>query len=80
LPSSFDTRCPERPNSKHPLRDEVRLDFSARHWDSLQDLDPLSVTELQERIAVLEQELARVRGKLSGAVDFRANADALFKQ
>jgi uncharacterized small protein (DUF1192 family) len=59
--------------------------FAKRPSDPLvlvarQDLDPLSVTELQERIAVLEQELARVRGKLSGAVDFRANADALFKQ
>jgi uncharacterized small protein (DUF1192 family) len=44
-----------------------------------QDLDPFSVDELQERIAILEAELARVRQKIQGAVNFRASADALFK-
>ena len=45
-----------------------------------QDLDPLSVEELQERIAVLEGEIARVRAKLNAAVDYRATAEALFKK
>jgi uncharacterized small protein (DUF1192 family) len=44
-----------------------------------QDLDPFSVEELQERMAILENELARVNQKIQGAVNFRASADALFK-
>jgi uncharacterized small protein (DUF1192 family) len=46
---------------------------------SRQDLDPFSVEELQERVAILENELARVNQKIQGAVNFRASADALFK-
>ena len=45
-----------------------------------QDLDPLSVEELSERIAALEAELARTRAKLDGAKSFRSAADALFKK
>lgn len=45
-----------------------------------QDLDPLSVDELRERLEILEAEMARVQGKIKGAVNFRASADALFKQ
>lgn len=45
-----------------------------------QDLDPLSVEELQARIGGLESEIARVRRKLEGAVNHRATADALFKR
>ncbi len=45
-----------------------------------QDLDPLSVDELQARIAVLESEIVRVKGKLENAVNFRASADELFKK
>ncbi len=45
-----------------------------------QDLDPLSVDELQARIAVLESEIARVKAKLENAVNFRASADELFKK
>lgn len=45
-----------------------------------QDLDPLSVAELEARIATLEGEIARVRRKLESAVNHRANADALFKR
>jgi uncharacterized small protein (DUF1192 family) len=46
---------------------------------SRQDLDPFSVEELEERVALLEQELSRVRQKITGSVNFRASADALFK-
>jgi uncharacterized small protein (DUF1192 family) len=45
-----------------------------------QDLDPLSVEELQGRIAILEAEIARVEAKLDASVNFRASADELFKK
>jgi uncharacterized small protein (DUF1192 family) len=45
-----------------------------------QDLDPLSVDELETRIAALESEIARVRTKIEAAVNHRASADALFKK
>ena len=44
-----------------------------------QDLDPLSVKELEERIAVLEGEIARTRSKMQRAVNHRATAHDLFK-
>ena len=45
-----------------------------------QDLDPLSVEELEKRIAALEGEIARVRAKIESAVNHRASADALFRK
>jgi uncharacterized small protein (DUF1192 family) len=45
-----------------------------------QDLDPLSVHELQARVAVLEGEIERVKQKISTAVNHRASADAIFKK
>jgi uncharacterized small protein (DUF1192 family) len=45
-----------------------------------QDLDPLSVEELEERIQTLEGEIARVRAKIDVAVNHRASAEALFKK
>ncbi|MBO9621172.1 MAG: DUF1192 domain-containing protein [Sphingomonas sp.] len=45
-----------------------------------QDLDPLSVDELEERIAALEAEIARSRTKINRAINHRASADALFKK
>jgi uncharacterized small protein (DUF1192 family) len=45
-----------------------------------QDLDPLSVEDLQARIEALEAEIARVRAKLDAAVQFRASADELFRK
>jgi uncharacterized small protein (DUF1192 family) len=44
-----------------------------------QDLDPLSVAELEARIATLEGEISRVRTHMQRAVNHRASADALFK-
>lgn len=44
-----------------------------------QDLDPLSVAELEERIAALGREIARCRGKMERAVHHRATAHDLFK-
>lgn len=45
-----------------------------------QDLDPLSVEELNERITLLEAEIARTRSKIDKAVHQRASADALFRK
>ena len=45
-----------------------------------QDLDPLSVAELEARIAALEAEIGRTRRKMQGAINHRASADALFKR
>ncbi len=45
-----------------------------------QDLDPFSVEELEERIALLQAEIERCRGKMQRAVNHRASADALFKR
>lgn len=45
-----------------------------------QDLDPLSVEELEARIALLEAEIARVKAKLDASVNFRASAEQLFKR
>jgi len=45
-----------------------------------QDLDPMSVEELEERILTLEGEIARVRAKIDAAVNHRASAEALFKK
>ena len=45
-----------------------------------QDLDPLSVEELNERIETLEGEIARVKAKIEAAVNHRASAEDLFKK
>jgi uncharacterized small protein (DUF1192 family) len=45
-----------------------------------QDLDPLSVAELDRRIADLEAEIERVKHHKARAVNHRASADALFKR
>lgn len=44
-----------------------------------QDLDPLSVGELDARIAVLEGEIARVQAHKRRAVNHKASAESLFK-
>jgi uncharacterized small protein (DUF1192 family) len=44
-----------------------------------QDLDPLSLAELDARVATLEGEVARTRRKIEHAVKHRASADALFR-
>ncbi|NNC72464.1 MAG: DUF1192 domain-containing protein [Sphingomonadaceae bacterium] len=45
-----------------------------------QDLDPLSVEELEARIEALKGEIARVEAKLEGAVSHRKAADEIFKR
>ncbi len=45
-----------------------------------QPLDPLSIDELDDRIATLEAEIARVRAHRATATSHKAIADALFKK
>ena len=44
-----------------------------------QDIDALSVAELEARIAALRAEIARCEGKVAFASKHRSVADALFK-
>jgi len=45
-----------------------------------QDLDPLSVDELDKRISLLKSEISRCEAKKNFAVSHRASADNLFKK
>ena len=45
-----------------------------------QDIDALSVAELEARIAVLRAEIVRCEGKIAFASKHRSVADALFKK
>jgi len=45
-----------------------------------QDLDPMSLAELESRIAALEGEIARARAKMKSAVNHKASAEALFRR
>ena len=45
-----------------------------------QDLDRLSVAELEARVTALQGEIERCRRKIDHAVNHRASADALFKR
>lgn len=45
-----------------------------------QDLGPLSVSELEARVAALEAEIARTRRTIESAVNHKASAEALFKR
>jgi len=59
--------------------------FSSRPQDPLtllvkQDLGPLSVDELNERIETLKGEIARIEQHLSDTARHRSAADELFKK
>ena len=59
--------------------------FSTRPADPVtlvckQDLGPLSVAELDERIALLNGEIARVEAHLAETQAHRSAADELFKK
>ncbi len=45
-----------------------------------EDLDKLSIAELDDRIAGLEAELVRAKAKRAGAAAFKSAADALFRK
>ncbi len=45
-----------------------------------QDIDSLSVEELEARIGALKSEIARCEGKIAFASQHRSVADALFKK
>lgn len=59
--------------------------FSSRPTDPLtllvrQDLGPLSIAELRERIETLKVEIARVETHIDATEQHRSAADALFKR
>ena len=59
--------------------------FSSRPTDPLtllvrQDLGPLSIAELRERIETLQTEIARVETHIAATEQHRSAADALFKR
>lgn len=69
-------------NAVHMDGDEI---LGRRPGDPLtelgrQDLDPLSVAELEARITALEAEIGRVRNHMQRAVNHRASADSLFRR
>ncbi|MFC4290896.1 DUF1192 family protein [Sphingorhabdus arenilitoris] len=45
-----------------------------------QDLDPLSLSELDQRIAALKAEISRCEAKKAAASSHMSAADALFKK
>jgi uncharacterized small protein (DUF1192 family) len=45
-----------------------------------QSLDPLSIDDLNARIAALEGEIARTKAHMAAASAFKANAEALFRK
>jgi uncharacterized small protein (DUF1192 family) len=45
-----------------------------------EDLDRMSIAELDDRIAALEAELARSKARREGAARFKAAADSLFRK
>jgi uncharacterized small protein (DUF1192 family) len=58
-----------------PLRSHDPLTLLLR-----QDLDPLSIAELGERISALKIEISRCEVKISAASSHRNVADQLFKK
>lgn len=60
-------------------------DLPRRRDDALaaltrQPLDPLSVDELDERVALLEAEIERVKAHKAAATSHKAVAEALFRK
>ena len=59
--------------------------FTSRPADPLsllvrQDLGPISIAELRERIAALKGEIARVEAHIAATEQHRSAADELFKR
>jgi uncharacterized small protein (DUF1192 family) len=59
--------------------------FSSKPQDPLtqvtkQDLAPLSIAELEERVATLKDEIARVEAHMAAASAHLSAADELFKK
>jgi len=58
---------------------EVRIGRGQRLTEAVrEDLELYGVTELEERVAMLEAEIIRVRGQIERKRAGRAAADALF--
>jgi uncharacterized small protein (DUF1192 family) len=64
----------EEPAEARRARGQALLDVTR------EDLELFGTDELQERIALLEAEIVRVRGQLTRKQSSRAAADALFSK
>jgi len=67
--------CPMELDDNLPERRDDPLSLLLR-----QDLDPLSIDELEERISSLKGEIARCEAKKDAASSHRIAADDLFKK
>jgi uncharacterized small protein (DUF1192 family) len=72
-----------------PVNDSAAMDlddlFPDKPKDPLtelgkQDLDPISIEELHERIAALKEEIARVEAHIDRVTKHRSAAEELFKR
>jgi uncharacterized small protein (DUF1192 family) len=76
---------PASPETKRKARPTMDDDLPLRKTELLarlkaEDLTPLSVSELQGRIADLEAEIARTQAHLAKADTLSADAEALFRK
>lgn len=74
--------CPVRVNVVAMEPDDL---FAKRPDDPVnmlirQDIDHLSVDELEERITLIQGEVERCRARIQKAVNHRATAEELFKR
>ncbi len=74
-----------RPATVNVMRMEPDDLFAKRPDDPVtqlirQDIDHLSVDELEARIAALHGEIERCRSKIKNALNHRATAESLFKR
>jgi len=71
-----------------PVRREFKGEFEVQENDDLpqnmpkpkRDLDPISIEELHEYIAEMEEEIMRVRGEIAKKEAHKAGVDALFRK
>jgi len=75
--------------SRWPVNDSPAMDlddlFPDKPKDPLtelgkQDLDPISIEELHERIAALKEEIARVEAHIERVTRHRSASEELFKR
>jgi len=74
-----------RPAAVNVMRMEPDDLFAKRPDDPVnqlirQDIDRLSVDELEARMSALQAEIERCRSKIKSAINHRATAEGLFKR
>ena len=59
---------------------EINEDLPQNMPKPRRDLDPMSITELQEYIAEMHEEIERVRAEIAKKEAHRSGVEALFKK